>query len=168
MRYGIAMLVGFGLCLGATQAQAKSCSSFAVVKAFDADASTVQVSHEKGRVTKYFPKPAGTPRDSSKIPKKCNSKITKQSDFKVKSSGGRMTMTQVRTNFRGDMLNDAEDPNWLPTKLKELIASNATVVLVIRPGMGKDAPLGITTVYLPITEGELAEIKKLDDEAEDI
>jgi hypothetical protein len=39
---------------------------------------------------------------------------------------------------------------------------------VIRPGVGKDAPLGITTLYLPITEEELAEIKRIEDEAEDV
>jgi len=39
---------------------------------------------------------------------------------------------------------------------------------VIRPGIGKDAPLGVTTIYLPITEEEKAEIKRIDDQAEDV
>ena len=51
--------------------------------------------------------------------------------------------------------------------LVQLIADNTQVVVVIRPGMGKDAPLGITTIYLPITDEERAEIKRLEDQAED-
>ncbi len=77
-------------------------------------------------------------------------------------------MTQVRSNFQGKMLNDLDDPAWLPAKLKELIEGKTEVVVVIRPGVGKDAPLGITTIYLPITEEELAEIKRIDEDAEDI
>ena len=56
----------------------------------------------------------------------------------------------------------------MPAKLQELIEAETLVVIVIRPGVGKDAPLGVTTIYLPITEEELAEIKRLDDQAEDI
>ena len=41
-------------------------------------------------------------------------------------------------------------------------------MIVVRPGLGKDAPLGITTIYMPITEPELAEIKRLEDSAEDV
>jgi hypothetical protein len=79
-----------------------------------------------------------------------------------------MSVTQVRSNFEGKMLNDTEDPAWLPAKLKQLIEAKTLVVILIRPGVGKDAPLGVTTIYLPITEEELAEIKRIDDEAEDI
>jgi hypothetical protein len=77
-------------------------------------------------------------------------------------------VTQVRSNFQGKMLNDLEDPAWLPAQLKKLVGDKTTVVIVIRPGVGKDAPLGVTTIYLPITEEELAEIKRIEDDAEDI
>jgi hypothetical protein len=76
-------------------------------------------------------------------------------------------MTQIRTNFQGKMLNDADDPSWLPAKLKELIDGKTQVVSVIRAGIGKDAPLGVTTIYVPITEEEKAEITRLENQAED-
>ena len=57
---------------------------------------------------------------------------------------------------------------WLGKKLDELIANKTEVVLVIRPGMGKDAPLGVTTLYLPITDEEKAEIERLENQAEEI
>jgi hypothetical protein len=65
------------------------------------------------------------------------------------------------------MQNDTDDEAWLPTKLKELIDAKTEVVIVVRPGVGKDAPLGMTTLYLPITEEEKAEIQRLEDQAED-
>ncbi len=167
MRFKIPILVLLALFLGSTQADAKSCSSFALIKAFDADASTVTVSYEKGKMRKYFPKPEGTPQDTSKIPRSCKSKVKKQTTLVVKSSGGRLTMTQVRSNFEGKMQNDTEDSNWLPAKLKQLIADQTMIIIVVRPGIAKDSPLGITTVYLPITDEELAEIKRLDEQAED-
>ena len=169
MRSGIPVLVFVALCLGATQAEAaSSCSSFVVIKSFDEAASTVEVSYEKGKERAFFPKPEGSPRDTSKIPKACRSKVKKTKSFVVKATGGRMSVTQVRSNFQGKMLNDRDDKTWLPGRLKQLIADKTKVVAVIRPGMGKDAPLGITTLYLPITEEELAEIKRIEDEAEDV
>ena len=66
------------------------------------------------------------------------------------------------------MLNDTDDPAWLPAQLGKLIADETKVVIVIRPGPGKDSPLGLTTVYLPITDEERAEIKRLEDQAKDI
>jgi hypothetical protein len=56
----------------------------------------------------------------------------------------------------------------VPGELKKLIDAKAQVVIVVRPGMGKDAPLGVTTIYLPITDEELAEIKRIDDQASDV
>jgi len=94
--------------------------------------------------------------------------VTKTPSFVVKPTGGRLSVTQVRSNFEAKMLNDTEDPAWLPAQLQELIEGKTVLVIVIRPGIGKDAPLGVTTIYLPITEEELAEIKRIDDEAEDI
>jgi len=168
MRFMIPVIVFFALCLGSVRADAASCSAFAVIKAYDADANAVDVSFEKGNEHKYFPKPEGTPRDTSKIPEKCSRKVTRQSSFVVKPTGGRLTVTQVRSNFEGKMLNDTEDPTWLPGQLKKLVEDGTLVVIVIRPGIGKDAPLSVTTIYLPITDEELAEIKRRDDEAEDI
>ncbi len=79
-----------------------------------------------------------------------------------------MSVTQVRSNFEGKMLNDTDDPNWVPGKLKELIAAKTQVVIVLRPGMGKDSPLGVTTLYLPITDEERAEIERIEKQAEDV
>jgi hypothetical protein len=168
MRFGIPILAFLALCLGPSSAGAASCSSFAVFKSFDADANQAEVSYERGNKTKYFPKPQGTPRDSSKIPATCKKKVTKQTSLVVKSTGGRMSLTQMRTNFQGKMLNDTDDPNWLPSQLAKLVESKTEVVIVVRPGMGKDAPLGITTIYLPITDEELADIERLENEAEDV
>jgi hypothetical protein len=168
MRYGIPVLALLAFFIGSTRAEAASCSSFSVIKSYDAASSTVEVEHRKGSVRKYFPRPEGGPTDTTKIPGSCRGKTKKATSFVVKSSGGRLTMTQVRSNFDGKMLNDADDSNWLPTKLGQLIEAQTLVVLVIRPGLGKDALLGITTVYLPITDDELAEIKRLESQAEDI
>ncbi len=168
MRIGIPALVFLALFLFSAQAQAKSCSGFALFKSYDADADSAEVSWVKGKSRKYFPKPQGSPTDTSKIPGKCNRKITKTTTFVVKATGGRMTATQVRSNFQGKMRNDLDDSAWLPATLKDLIDNETKVVIVVRPGMAKDAPLGITTVYLPITDEELAEIKRLEDQAEDL
>jgi len=168
MRLVISLFALAGLVFASSQAEAASCSSFALIKSHDTDAKTVDVEYnKKGRTSKFFPKPEGTPRDSSKIPKKCKGKVVKTTTLVVKPTGGRMTVTQVRSNFEGKMLNDTDDPTWLPGKLQELIDAKTEVVIVVRPGMGKDAPLGVTTVYLPITEEEKAEIKKIDDDAKD-
>ena len=168
MRFGIPVLVFLAVWLGSAAADAASCSSFAVIKSYDADAKTVEVSFTKGQERKFFPKPEGTPRDSSKIPKQCKRKVRKQTSFAVKPTGGRMSVTQVRSNFEGKMLNDTDDAAWFAAEVGKLVENGTTVVIVIRPGVGKDAPLGLTTIYLPITEEELAEIKRLDDQAEDV
>lgn len=169
MRFGILVFALLVLSLGSTQANAAtSCSSFAVIKSYDADAKTVEISYEKGKLSKYFPRPEGSSQERSMIPKKCRSKVTKTTTLKVKPTGGKMTVTQLRSNLDGKMLNDTEDPAWLPARLNQLIADQAPVIVVIRPGIGKDAPLGITTVYLPITDEELADIKRIEDEAEDM
>ena len=168
MRLGFLVFAILALALGSTQAEAASCSSFAVIKSYDAAAKTVEISHEKGKLGKFFPRPEGDSQSGSRIAKGCRGKVKKTTSFPVKPTGGRMTVTQVRSNFAGDMLNDTEDPAWLPAELEKLIASEATVVVVIRPGMGKNAPLGITTIYLPVTEEELAEIQRQEEEGEDL
>ena len=167
MRLVISLFALVGLVFASAQAEAKSCSSYAVIKSYDAKAQTVDVEYVKGRTTKYFPKPEGTPADSSKVPRGCKGKVLKTTTLAVKATGGRMTVTQIRSNFEGKMQNDTDDPAWLPAKLKELIDGKTQVVIVVRPGMGKDDPLGMTTVYLPITEEEKAEIKRIEDDAED-
>lgn len=152
----------------ASQADAASCSAFAVIKSYDAAKSAVEVKYGSGSMSKFFPKPEGAPRDSTKQPATCKANVTKQTSLQVKGTGGKMSVTQVRTNFEGKMLNDVDDPKWLPAKLEELIKNKTEVVLVIRPGLAKDSPLGITTLYLPADAADLAEIKRLEDQAEDV
>jgi hypothetical protein len=154
--------------LAASQADAASCSAFAVIKSFDPKASTVEVDYGTGSMSKFFPKPEGAPRDTTKQPSICKGNVTRQKSLVVKGTGGKMSVTQVRTNFEGKMLNNVDDPAWLPAKLDELIKGKTQVVLVIRPGMAKDSPLGITTLYLPAGPEDLAEIKRLEAQAEDV
>ena len=168
MRFVIPIVVFVAFCLGAAQAgAASSCSAFAVIKSYDADAKTVELTFGKGKERKFFPKPEGTPK-TSKIQDPCKRKVTRNTSFAVKPTGGKLSVTQVRSNFEAKVLNDLEDPAWLGAKLKPFIEGKTQVVVVIRPGIGKDAPLGVTTIYLPITEEELAEIKRIDDQAEDL
>jgi hypothetical protein len=148
-------------------AVAKSCSSFAVITSFDAAAEAVTLKAEKGSESKFFPKPEGAPK-TSKIPKKCSSKVLKQANFPVKAKGGRLTITQVRANFSNRMLNDTDDATWLPKKLEELIAAETKVLVVARPPVtDKKGASGLTTIYLPAGPQDLAEIKRLDEQAED-
>ena len=155
------------LFLGVAQAHAASCSSFGVIKSFDADASTVVIGFTKGKEHKFFPKPDGTPR-ISKIPDKCRSKVLKQDSYPVKAIGGKLTVTQVRENFSSKMLNDTEDSKWLPAKLKELIDGKTEVVVALRPPVGEKKPYGVTTIYLPAGPVDLAEIKRLNEQAQDV
>ena len=169
MRFKLSLLSFAAAALGvASQADAASCSAFATIKSFDAAKSTVEVDYGSGSMSKFFPKPEGAPSDTSKQPAICKGNITKQKSLVVKGTGGKMSVTQVRTNFEGKMLNDVEDPKWLPAKLDELIKAKTQVVLVIRPGLAKGAPLGVTTLYLPAGPEDLAEIKRLEDQAEDV
>jgi hypothetical protein len=168
MRYSIPVLAILALVLGSAQADAASCSSFAVIKSYDAATKTAVVEYTKGKMQEYFPKPEGTPRDSQKIPKHCSSKVRRTTSLAIKPTGGRMSVTQIRSNFEGKMLNDTNDDAWVPAQLKKLIDDKSEVVIVIRPGMGKDAPLSITTLYLPITDKELNEIKRIESQASDV
>jgi len=145
-----------------------SCSTFGKVAGYDAASKSITIEKVKGNSRKYFPKPEGAP-STSKIPKKCGSKVMKQGGFPVKASGGRLSITQLRQNFSGKMLNDADDKEWVPTKLQELAESGEVVVIVLRqpPGSGKKDPYAVTTIYMPITDEELAEIERLESQAED-
>jgi hypothetical protein len=147
---------------------ATSCSAFVTFTSFDEAASSVGVNFGSGSNSKFFPKPEGSPTDTTKIPAACRGNVTKSKSLAVKATGGRMSITQVRTNFEGKMLNDPDDPKWLPAKLKELIDAKTQVVIIVRPGMKPKDPAGITTVYLPANEADLAEIKRLEDQAEDV
>jgi hypothetical protein len=172
MRFGTWTLALFALLLGSTvvasEADAKSCSSYAIITGYDSNANTVELKFGRGRVQKFFPRPEGTPADSTKVPGPCTGKVTKHKKLVVKPTGGRMSVTQVRSNFEGKMLNDTDDAAWLGGQLKQLIDGKTEVVIVVRPGMGKDAPLEITTLYLPITPEEEAEIKRLESQAEEL
>lgn len=169
MRFAISVLAALALLLGAVQAQAaQSCSSFVVFEKYDSEGSRVRVKHEKGNIKRFFPKPEGTPSDTSKVPGKCKKKVTKGTDFNVKATGGRLSMTQVRANYLPKMLNDPDDKEWLGEHIKKLIADETEVVAVIRPGTGKDKDMNITTIYMPANEEDLAEIKRLEDQAEEV
>ena len=137
------------------------------IESYDAAGKSIAVKHTKGKPNKFFPKPEGAPSDTTKIPKKCKKK-QREDSYAVKSSGGRMSVTQFRTNFEGKMLNDTESDEWFATKMKELIDGKTEVALVIRPGMKKGSPLEITTIYMPANEADYAEIKRLEDQAEDL
>lgn len=168
MRFSLPLLALAAIGLASAQAQAKSCASFAVIKSYDAASSSVEVDYGRGSMSRYFPRPEGSPQDSTKIPASCRGRVTRTTKLAVKATGGRMTVTQIRTNFEGKMLNDTNDANWLPNELKKLIDAKTEVVIVVRPGLGKDAPLGITTLYLPITDEERAEIQRIEKQAEDV
>lgn len=166
MSFKISLALFLALALGAAQAEAASCSAFASIKVYDADASEMEVKFEKGSERKYFPKPEGTP-PISKIPTKCKRRMTKQTKFPVKATGGRMSITQVRANFSGKMLNDSDDASWFSSHIEGLIKDKTTVLILLRPGPGKSDPVKLTTIYLPITDEEKAEIQRLEDQAED-
>jgi hypothetical protein len=164
------LFLPISLLLVASTADAKSCSTFAVVKSFDAAKSTITLEMKKGDAGKFFVKTEGAP-NTSKIPGKCKSKVLKQGDFPVKSSGGRLSISQIRENFSGKMLNDPDDPKWLGNELQKLIADKTEIVVVLRPEMAakdKDEPHWVSTIYMPATDAELKEIERLNQQAEDV
>lgn len=170
MRSLIIVLAAAGVLFAAGSAHAgKSCSTFAKITGYDDASKSITLEKTKGSQSKFFPKTDGAP-STSKIPAKCKSKILAQGDYPVNVSGGRMSITQVRANFSGKMLNDIEDKTWVPNKLQELIASGDTVVVLLRqpPGSDKKAPHKVTTIYMPITDEELAEIERLNNQGEDV
>ena len=168
MRSQISLLTFVAVALGVTEADAASCSAFATIKSYDPAKSTVEVEYGTGSLSKFFPKPEGAPSDTTKQPSACKPNVTKQKSLQVKGTGGKMSVTQVRTNFEGKMLNNVDDAAWLPAKLDELIKAKTQVVIVVRPGIAKNSPLGITTMYLPAGPEDLAEIKRLEAQAEDV
>lgn len=166
---GVAALAFTALAAAPAPAEAVgSCSTFGVIQAYDADGHRVKVDYKKGSVSRFFPRPEGSPRDTSKVPKSCRGSLLRNDVLHVKETGGRLSITQVRSNFEGKMLNDTDDATWFSNQMKQLIEGKTEVVLVIRPGMKKDDPLGVSTIYLPITDAERAEIKRLEDQAEEV
>jgi len=158
------LVIGFG----AVRAEAQSCSTFVAIQKYDAAAKTAEVSYEKGTQSRYFPQPEGASTDTTKIPKKCSKRVTRNTSVAVKPSGGRMTVTQFRENFSGKMLNDTDDSSWVKTHLEKLVADKTTVVAILRPGKSKKDPAEMTTIYLPITDAEKAEIARIEKQAEDV
>ena len=161
-------ILGLAVAFAPSQADAAgSCSSFAEIKSYDAEKGVVTIKHVKGSQNRYFPRPEGSP-NNSKLPKPCRGKVKKLKELVITPTGGRMTITQVRANQSGKMLNDTEDKTWVPKQLQALVDGKTTVVVLIRQGLGKDAPYGITTIYLPVTQEELDELARLEAQAEDV
>lgn len=171
MRFAVSVLTFLAFLLAAAGAQAKSCSSFVIIKNFDAEKSMVKVSYERGNEKRFFPKTEGANTDTTKIPTRCKKRTTsKHPDLVVKPTGGRMNVTQIRSNFYGTMLNKGhlEDPAWLPAQLEKLATDKTEVMAIMRPGRKDDDPPVLTTIYLPITDEEKAEIARLNAQAEEV
>ena len=169
MRLIVPVMVVFLLGIAAPRAEAASCSVFIKVKSYDLEAKTVDVEYTRGSQSRYFPKPEGSTTTTTKIPKKCSKRITKKNPtLPFKPTGGRMSVTQFRTNFSGKMLNSIEDPKWVSGEFDKLIADETTVCAILRPSKRKGEPPQLTTIYLPITDEERAEIKRIEADAVDV
>ncbi len=153
--------------LAAANAQAKSCSTFGVIQSYDEAGKTVEVEWTKGKATKFFPRVSGASGDITKIPGKCKRRTLKATTVPVKSTGGKLSVTQIRNNLTGKMLNDTESAEWFKTEIDKLVASGDAVVIVLRPGRKKTDPIPMTTIYLPATAEDMAEIQRLEDQATD-
>lgn len=166
------LMTPIALLLVATTADARSCSTFAKIEAFDTETSMMTIKVTKGNSQKFFPKPEGSGTGNSKIPKKCKTRILKKGSFEVRTTGGRLKLTQIRSNFNDNMLNNPDDSKWVGAELDKLIADKTKVVVVLRPIMGakdkKKAPHWVSTIYMPITQPELDEIARLDAQGQDI
>lgn len=149
------------------EAAPKSCSGFATITSYDPATEMAKIRYTKGSEASFFPKTEGAP-NTKKLQAPCRGKVKKVKELKITPTGGRMTVTQIRANFSNKMLNDTDDKGWVGRELEKLVAEKTKVAVVIRPGLGKDAPLGITTIYLPITDEERAEIARLNAQVEDV
>ncbi|HJO24608.1 MAG: hypothetical protein GY772_30035 [bacterium] len=169
MRSIVLVTVVFLIGLAAPRAEAASCSVFLEIKSYDVEAKTVEVKYTKGSQSRYFPKPEGSTTTTTKLPKKCSKRITKKNPtLPFKPTGGRMSVTQFRTNFSGKMLNNTDDPKWVTGEFDKLIASETTISAILRPSKRKNDPPQLTTIYLPITDEERAEIKRIEATAVDV
>jgi hypothetical protein len=86
----------------------------------------------------------------------------------VKATGSRLSITQVRSNREGKMLNDTESAEWFQKQMDSIVAAGEPVIVVLRPGKSKKDPAPMTTIYLPVTQEELDEIKRLEDQVDDM
>ena len=68
MRFKLSLLAFAAAALGVAEADAASCSAFAVIKSFDPAKSTVEVDYGTCSMSKFFPKPEGAPSDTTKQP----------------------------------------------------------------------------------------------------
>ena len=151
-----------------SQAEAAgSCSGFAVIRSYDDAAKLATIKYVKGNERRYFPRPEGGGASTSKLPKPCRGKVKKKTELVVTPTGGRMTITQARANFSGKMLNDTDDKTWVPALIHKLVEDKTPVVVQVRQGLGKNAPFGITTIYMPITDEERAEIARIESDIVD-
>lgn len=160
------------LIFGASEVQAASgsCSAFAKITGYDAEKKAITIDVDKrGSERQFFPRPEGSP-NTSKLPKQCRGSALRQDSFEITPTGGRMSVTQIRENYSGKMLNDTSDESWVPTEVEKLVEAEETVVIVLRQPVGADRkdPYGVTTIYLPITEAEKKEIARLEAQAEDM
>jgi hypothetical protein len=167
MVFRILMLAAAILIFAPTSAFAKSCSEFALIQSYDEAAHTVKLKFKKSSQRKFFPRPDTGGTTPSKMPSKCKGKVKKQGTYPVKETGGRMSVTQIRMNFMGKMLNDTDDATWFKPQIEKLVADKTLVAVIIRPGMDKDKTLELTTIYLPIDEEELKEIERMESEVVD-
>ena len=139
------------------------------IKSYDLEAKTVEVKYTKGSQSRYFPKPEGSTSTTTKIPRKCSKRLTKKNTtLPFKPTGGRMSVTQFRSNFSSKMLNNTDDPKWVSGEFDKLIADETTVLALLRPGRKRGDPPQLTTIYLPITDEERAEIKRIESDAVDV
>ena len=121
------LMTPIALLLVATTADARSCSTFAKIEAFDTETSMMTIKVTKGNSQKFFPKPEGSGTGNSKIPKKCKTRILKKGSFEVRTTGGRLKLTQIRSNFNDNMLNNPDDSKWVGAELDKLIADKTKV-----------------------------------------
>jgi len=167
MRSIMLILVASVPFLAAAHAEAASCSAFGKIKSYDAGASTVEVEFTKGKATKFFPRPEGSSGEITKIPKNCKRSALKNPVLPVKATGGKMSVTQVRNNLTGKMMNDTESAEWFQGEVDKLIASGDEVALVLRPGKKRGDPAPLTTIYLPATDEDMAEIARMEAQVSD-
>jgi hypothetical protein len=153
--------------LAAANAQAKSCSTFGVIKSYDEAGKTVEVEWTKGKATNFFPRVSGASGDITKIPGKCKRRTLKATTVPVKATGGKLSVTQIRNNLTGKMLNDTESAAWFKAEIDKLVAAGDAVAIVLRPGRKKTDPIPMTTIYLPATAEDMAEIQRQEDQVTD-
>ncbi len=151
MRFIIPAFVFVAFALASAQAQAAaSCSSFAVIKSYDANAKLAEVDFDKGKERRYFPKPDGTPTQS-KLPKKCSRKLTKKPNLAVNPTGGRMSVTQVRMNSFVSSTGSSPASMSVPKmKLAWMLGTNSWISWrrVMTPSSFSRPPLRPTPVLL--------------------